>query len=194
MSESTPTSADGALVYPASSRRLIVLAGLSLAFVAAGIYLLDAARRGDQPPVAGFVGIVGVAFFGACGAWALRRLATREPLLTADHDGLRDNGSAVGAGLLRWDEIAHLEVYRFLGNKMLGITPVDLDAVLPRIKRWRRAAARANVALGAPPFNVPQSTSVVPLERALDEILQRFGHRLPRPDDPGPSATRTRPD
>ena len=86
---------------------------------------------GSSPRFAGFSRwkifvkcVPGRAFFRSRGRICRAlRLVCRKAALELDDIGITDNASAVGAGHLRWAEIDHLVLYRFLGQPLLGIVP-----------------------------------------------------------------------
>ena len=94
---------------------------------------------GSSPRFAGFSrwkifvsACLGVpSFSGAVGVFAARCRYSLHPkaALELDDIGITDNASAVGAGHLRWAEIDHLVLYRFLGQPLLGIVPVNLSQI-----------------------------------------------------------------
>lgn len=124
-----------------------------------------------------FVGAVGfatVVFFGACGAYALFRIAKPTPAVVINRQGILDNASATGVGFIAWDEIDELREYRFKNQIFLGIVPRDLDALLAKQPAWKRGAIRANLKLGAAPVNIPQVVLPMSVSHLLHEIEARF--------------------
>lgn len=122
----------------------------------------------------GTVAVASVAFFGACGAYALFRIARPTPAVVINSQGIVDNASAVSVGFIRWDEIDELREYRFQNQVFLGIVPRDLDAILARQPAWKRSAIRANLRLGAAPVNIPQGVLPMTVTDLLREINVRF--------------------
>ena len=159
------------LVVPASRTKLVAIIVGSASFVAAGGWLLERARTDGV--VIAMVGAASVAFFGFCGAYAIRRIVRPEPALVIDREGIVDNASALGVGLIRWAEVAELREYKFKGQTFLGIFPKELEQVLARQPGWKRKAIQANIALGVAPVNIPQVILPIPVSDLMREIKQR---------------------
>ncbi len=160
------------LVIPASRVKLIALAFGAGVFVIMGAWMLSVAS--DEGPRFTAYGLAAVVFFGLCGLYAVRRLVRPEPAVIINRDGIVDNASALGVGLIRWNEIVRLREYRFKNQTFLGILPTDLDRLLAQQSAFKRTAIRANVALGADPINIPQVVLPMRVADLLREIEQRF--------------------
>jgi hypothetical protein len=165
-------STSNELVVPTSRAKLVTLVVGSVAFVVAGAWMLTNAE--GEGWFVGTVGVATVTFFGACGAYAMFRIARPTPAVVINLQGIVDNASAVSVGFIRWDEIDQLREYRFQNQVFLGIVPRNLDAILARQPAWKRSAIRANLRLGAAPVNIPQAVLPMRVSDLLHEINVRF--------------------
>jgi hypothetical protein len=165
------------LVVPMSRLKLVALALGAALFVVGGAWLISLA--GTLGPFVMEVGVAAIVFFGACGVYALYRIARPRPALVVSPRGILDNSSAISVGFIAWDDVAALREYRFNDQVFLGIVPKNLDAILARQPAWKRAAIRANLGLGADPVNIPQVVLPMSVSQLLQEIEMRFG-RKPR--------------
>jgi hypothetical protein len=176
------SSADGdrLVIYPSRAKMSLILLG-SIAFVGIGIWIGTPAVAREQPlwkvVVASYVG---VPFFGACGLYAVYRLAIRRPALEIDSTGITDSASAVGAGRLSWDEVDHVVLYKYSGQWMLGIIPRNLDVFLSRQPFPRRFLTKLNLALGCAPVNVPQVGLSMKVAELANLLHTRHGVRVER--------------
>ena len=157
------------VIYPKRLKLLGFAAG-SLVFVLFGLYV--AVSPAPLPFVA-LVSYLGVPLFGLGFVYAVYRLCVPKPLLVISDEGLFDNASAVGAGMLRWEEIAELFQYEFAGQRFIGIVPVDVEAVVARQPRLKRAMAKLNGGMSPSPFNIPQLMLPMPVEELYLLILKR---------------------
>ena len=99
---------------PLSKTKLVLLLLASLVFVASAIWLLL------QPPLPrGFfwgstfmiksIGIVTILFFGSLSLFIGNKLRDTQPGLTISAEGIKDNSSAVAAGLIPWQDIREIK-------------------------------------------------------------------------------------
>jgi hypothetical protein len=163
---------DELVLYPKRTKLLMLAAG-SLMFVVLGVYLAqNQESMGLSLWKVIIVSYVGVPFFGLCLVYAIYRLVVRKPAVVVNKDGIFDNASAAGAGFIRWEEIANIFPYDYMGHRMLGINLVDEAAILARQPALKRALARMNGKIVAP-FNIPQSTLPISVDELLVEIKKR---------------------
>lgn len=114
-----------------------------------------------------------ISFFGLCLVYAASRLLFPKPSVVISRNGIYDNASAVSAGMLKWEEIAEIKPYNFMGNRALGIVPVDLETVIARQPLIKRLLFKMNKGLVNAPFSIPQ----VGLSVSVDELLKMINER-----------------
>lgn len=153
-------------VYAPRSRQLLLLL-LSVVFVAAGVWIIDASRSGF---IGGIIGVLCIAFFGLAGIYRLVELVYRRPMLELDADGISDRASLASAGRLRWTEINAVTIYSVAGQRMLAVLPRDPNEVMARVGLVRRALMKMNTGFGFPPVNVPESAIPYSLEALVEEM------------------------
>lgn len=106
-------------IYPKKVKLLGIAVG-SLLFVILGFYFAQN-RVSMRIPLWAIVIIsyVGIPFFGLCLVYAIYRLLMPRPAVVISDEGIVDNATAVGAGMLRWEEIADVFAHDFMGQRML---------------------------------------------------------------------------
>jgi hypothetical protein len=167
---------DDVVIYPSKLKTLLI-AVVSLLFVAIGFYLadgLDAMRLPLPVWVIVITSFVCILFFGLCFVYALYRLLSPKPAVVISREGIFDNASAVGAGMLKWEEIAEIYTYTFMGQRMLGIVPRDTEAVIARQPLFKRVLAKMNRGMVQAPFNIAQNTLPIPVDELVKEIEERW--------------------
>ena len=169
-------SSTNELVIPMSRLKLVGIFLGAVAFVALGVLLMIIETR--RGLFGKFMGLVATVFFGAVAVSVLYRMLNPEPAVIINAHGIVDNSSGTSIGFIAWDEIAEVSEYTFQNQTFLGIMPKDLDRLLARMPKWKRAAIRANLGLGAAPINIPQVVLGVKVSDLVREINVRF-----RPDD-----------
>jgi hypothetical protein len=160
-------------IYPKKVKLLGIAIG-ALLFVILGCYFAqNRVALGLSLRTIIITSYVGIPFFGLCLVYAIYRLLIPKPAVVISDEGIFDNASAVGAGMLRWEEIADIFAYDFMGQRMLGIIPVNEEIVLRRQTRLKRVIAKMNKGIAPAQFNIPQS--VLPI--SVDELLSRVEER-----------------
>lgn len=161
------------------SRKKIVLLLLgAAAFVAVSAWMFtldDATIRREMrrsPVFVRGVGVVGMAFFGLCGVFAVKKLFDKKPGLVLNSSGIIDNSSAVAAGFIPWSEILGVEVFEMFRQKILVIKVTRPEAYVERGSRARQAANRANYRLCGSPIVITSNTLTI----AFPELIAVF-HR-----------------
>ena len=102
--------------------------------------------------------------------YAVYRLMNPAPALIINREGIVDNASALGAGLIRWEEIQSMFIYDVMGNRLLGIVPVNLDPILDRQSGPRRFFYNLGKNMQAAPFSIPEGGLPMKLEELLAKI------------------------
>ena len=166
------------MLYPSRGKMSLVLLG-AIGFVALGVWTsTPEIARGVAAWKVLVVSYVGIPFFAACGLYAAYRLVRRRPAVIIDSAGITDAASALAVGRLRWDEVDHISVYTISRQRMLGIVPRDLDALLGRLHPVKRWLAQANLRLGYAPVNVPQVVLGMELGELAELLRTRYGVRV----------------
>ena len=165
---------DEVVIYPSKLKMLALALGSTL-FVAFGIYGViaptEAARKFSWIGV--IAGYIAIPFFGLCLVYGIYRFLKPSPVIIINQAGLFDNASLIGAGFLKWSEIAEVFQYLFMNQHFLAIIPVDVREAVARLPWFKRVLIRMNKGLGVAPFNIPQQTIPIPLEE-LWETIEKF--------------------
>ena len=161
---------------------MFLIAGGSLAFVVLGIFLAIQHRIVLNPVEVIIGSYVGVPFFGLCFLYAIYRLLLPKPSVIISSEGLFDNASAIGAGMLRWEEIKEIYLHEYLGQQMLGIVLKDAEPVIARQPSFKRILARMNGSLVGNPFNIAQVSLPISVEEMLEKIEERWSLSQKRPN------------
>jgi hypothetical protein len=125
--------------------------------------------------IVGAIGFVILALFMGWSAlyygyWAL----TTQPLLAINSDGIVDNGSVVGFGLIRWHEIRDIGVYKSTqgGTVYFCVIPNDKDALIARLPFLRKLMYYTLwwSIRGPSPMIIPQAILPVPARELVNRI------------------------
>jgi len=121
------------VIFP-SRKKLVLIAVGAFVFIAIGVFIIR------KPEIFWIVrvlgGYLGVAFSGICLGYAIFRLIKPKPSLVINDEGVFDNASAVGAGMLKWSEIDEVKISSFMGQRFLSTSPIQfvLSLLLARRK------------------------------------------------------------
>ncbi len=158
------------VIFP-SRKKLVLIAVGAFVFIAIGVFIIRKPETFWIVRVLG--GYLGVAFFGICLGYAIFRLIKPKPSLVINDEGVFDNASAVGAGMLKWSEIAEVKISSYMGQRFLSIVPNNLEEILQRQSILKRWLMKVNRGLVDSPFNVPETTLPLKLEEVLSLIDTR---------------------
>ncbi|MFB9329284.1 STM3941 family protein [Paenibacillus aurantiacus] len=165
-------------LYPAKAKTGSLTLAAAL-FVATGCSMIAS----DEVLIRLF-GLLCVLFFGGCFIYLAYRMFNRQPSLLIDDEGVTDNSSYVGGGRLAWQDIVSIQLYDFMGQRMIGLTLRDPRALYDRQGRFKRLLLKANKGLVHAQVNIPQSALAIPLEQVYDMLLERW-HLHVEPELPG---------
>lgn len=170
-----------------SKGKLIGLLVAGLAFVVLGIFLLlrdpaemASAGRFNNPTLVYSVGWLGMAFFGLCSVFALRKLFDQNPGLQLSAAGLQDNTSGIAAGLIPWSHIAAIAPYQISGQRMLVVMLHEPEPYIERGSAFRRKLNRANYKLCGSPVSISTNSLQIgyeALQQLLEQYLATYGKR-----------------
>ena len=170
------------IIYP-SIAKLVRLYILSIVFVLMGALLIIVGFKIDigidfstnrfyGHLYVGVVGISSCLFFGLCGIYIIKRIIIRKPSVIISEDGFTDNASGISVGFLKWSEIKGFQVYDYMGQKFLGIEPIDIEGTLKKVSKVKRIFLNMNKSLGTAIINIPQNTINMPLEIVYDKMVE----------------------
>lgn len=161
---------DRIVIYPRRWKQVLFALG-ALVFVVAG-FLIGVAN-GWQGNLGVLVAIyVGVPFFGLCFLYLIFRIAVPRPALIVSDEGILDNASVVGAGLIRWDEVKDIRATSFGTERVLVIVPKDETTILARQNPVKRRLMRMNKSLANCIVCIPGNILPMTCEELRDQIRQ----------------------
>jgi len=163
---------------PWSTKKLTGLVVMSAMLVVVGV--LMSVVVADAPTVVRGLGVLCIAFFGTCGAYAVAKLFDRSPAVILDREGIIDNSSAGAVGRIRWDEISDLRVSTIGTQRFLTIDVVDVRRFAGRGGVVRRLLNAGNVRLVGSAINIPTLTLAVSMDelfRQVEIFYAAYGRR-----------------
>ena len=120
-----------------------------------GVFMASAsammARAGNGTAV-GWIGIVGVIFFGVATVVGIVQGSRRGPRLTIDAHGIHDR--TLGVGVIEWPDIINAEPYGVARQPFVALHLRDPSKYLARASGFKRFLARLNRGGGLSPFSV----------------------------------------
>lgn len=117
------------------------------------------------------IGVICSLFCALCTIYIIYRCLSKKPLLIVNEKGIVDNSSALGAGLIEWNEIKDIEIRRLMGQEFIGIIPYDLEKVLSRSSKLKRFFIKVNKKMGYAPISIGKSNIYMDLEELKGIIL-----------------------
>ncbi|WP_042148720.1 STM3941 family protein [Paucisalibacillus sp. EB02] len=113
-------------------------------------------------------GALGFTFFGLCMVYYVISMFKRKPALIVNQEGIIDQSTYIGAGLVKWDEIADVDFVSFSGQTYLGIYTLDPELIVERSSSFKKMLNRMNKGLLDTQVNIP----VKILDCSMDELVE----------------------
>jgi hypothetical protein len=176
------------VIYPNKRSLIGMAAGCSL-FVGASLYFIIYGYNISGRDALGqfFKAItpeifyIGAPLFSLLLIYICYRLLKPAPSVIINEEGIFDNASLFGAGMIRWEEIESMFIYKIMDNPFLGIIPVSLETILARQSSIKRFFFKMNKGMTQAPFAIPESVLPMSVEELLAKIqLYRSSHSQDR--------------
>jgi hypothetical protein len=151
-------------VFRRSCWKLLPLLTGSLAFVAAGVFLL--VRSPDK-----WIGWMSIIFFSGCALVFLWQLFDSRPRLIIDDRGVFDR--TLGVGVIPWSEIADAYPRTIASSSFICLVLSQPEVYLSRLPRQRHALANLNRQLGFTDFSINLTEIAVDPVEICELILKR---------------------
>lgn len=143
------------IVYPKRGR-MLMLAILAFVFVLLGTLFLGIYFVEEEVSFGILlVGIISILFFGLCMIFYIKEMIIRKPMLIVSDEGITDRSSLIGAGLVRWEDIADIDFISFGGQLFLGIFTHDPNLIINRTGRFTSMLNKLNKGLIDAQVNIP---------------------------------------
>ncbi|GGA81429.1 STM3941 family protein [Ornithinibacillus halotolerans] len=118
------------------------------------------------------IGGIGFIFFGLCMIYWIKSMLKRKPAIILNNEGIIDQSTYIGAGLVKWSEIADVDFVNFGGQTYLGIYTIDPELIINRSTPFKRFLNQMNKGLLATQVNIP----IKILDCSLDELIDAIGY------------------
>lgn len=164
------------IIFP-KTKRIVMLAFISFVFVAIGIVLvIFSTQAGEEELLLKIIGMSSIVVMGLCLIYYINVLINRKPALIISDEGIFDNSSFIGAGLVKWEDIEHIDFINFSGQVFLGIMTWDPNLIINRTNGVKRVLNKMNRGLIDAQVNIP----VKILSCSMDELIDEINSRLER--------------
>ena len=173
---------DDIVIY-ASKLKLLGMATVCLAFEGFFIHFLNYGLFEGRAPFKEYIPAIlyaGGPVMGLLFIYLSYRLLRPKPAVVINREGIFDNASLLGAGLIRWEEIKSVFTYEVMNHSVLGIIPVDLETIVARQSGIKRFFFRMGKGLDSrAPFVIPGSILPMSAEELLTKIHAYKKARFP---------------
>ncbi|MBS4210031.1 hypothetical protein KHA95_18395 [Bacillus sp. FJAT-50079] len=153
-----------------------MLAFMCLLFIMLGIVFIvfSSGETGSVGFWLKVIGVLVIAIFALCLIYYVKVLMEKKPALIVSEEGIFDQSSYIGAGLVRWEEIEAIDFVQFSGQVFLGITTYDPELIINRTSGVKKWLNKANRGLVSAQVNIPVKILACPLDDLVDEINERW--------------------
>lgn len=155
------------VIHPSRGKQVLEVVAL-LPFSLFSGWLLVTGVTGVTGLIA--AGILGLLATAALGTLAVARLVDRRPALVLDRNGLYDNATVAGAGLVRWSEMTAVGALDLGGRRTLCIGLRDPEALLARVAPVRQQLIRTRMRQVGPVVTIPQNVLPLPVDDLVAEM------------------------
>lgn len=179
MEHGVDANARRTIPYSRKKLALLLLGAMLLVLGSCWMATLDdetirAARRLNSPLLVHSLGVVGVVFFGACGAFAAFKLFDRTPGLVMDERGFTHRASLASFGFVPWSDVAGVDVYQVQRQKLVVVKLVDPQKYIRRGNALQQAMNRANFNMCGSPITLASNALAID----FDELRRLFWDHL----------------
>lgn len=165
------------IVFPKTGR-MIWLGVMCAVFVLLGGAFLGFVIVEDETLWLGVVGVVTIIFFGLCMIYYVKEVINRKPVLTVSGEGIIDRSSFIGAGLIKWEEIADIDFINFGGQVFLGIYTHDSKLIINRTTGIKSMLNNVNKGLVDAQVNIPAKNLDCNMEELVKVINNHWAKAL----------------
>lgn len=160
------------IVFPKTGR-MIWLGVMCAVFVLLGVVFIGFSIIEDDAFWLGIVGAAIIVIFGLCIIYYVKEIMNRKPALIVSDVGIMDRSSFIGAGLIKWEEIADIDFINFSGQLFLGIFTHDPELIINRTNGIKSVLNKLNKGLIDAQVNIP----VKNLGCSMGELVEVINNR-----------------
>lgn len=163
---------DDIVIY-ASKLKLLRMAVFCLVFEGFFVLFLRYGLPEGRAPFKAYIPALlylGAPVMGLLFIYLCYRLLKPKPAVVINREGIFDNASLLGAGLIRWEEIKSVFTYHVMHHSLLGIIPVDLETIIARQSPIKRFFFKLRGQGSPAPFAIPGSILTISAEELLTKI------------------------
>ncbi|MVN22385.1 STM3941 family protein [Mucilaginibacter arboris] len=132
--------------FPLSKFKLTLILLGALCFVGTGIWLVSKALKAVPTfPINRMfllmIGFASILFFGICTVAILLKLFQKIPGIIIDANGITDHSSGISSGLIKWDDITHIDIVEVSRQKLIMLYVVNPDEYIQRHSNFLKRKA-----------------------------------------------------
>jgi hypothetical protein len=125
-------------------------------------------------PLTWAVAAIGLGFIAPFFAFFLHRVFVRLPAIIISSVGLIDSSSAVGAGLIKWNELSGIGTTRYGFSKYLALDVPKPQPILSRIPIVKRIIVSINITVLNSRFLIHGNAIEGSIDSLFDEITSYY--------------------
>lgn len=163
-------------IIPLSRKKIIILALLSIGFLALGgfsLSVLDQVPRFNITPVRILL-IVSTIFFVLAFLYLLKKLIDNSPGLILNAQGIHDNSSAVAAGEIPWSEITDISVTEVSGQRFITVRVRYPQRFMNKGHYLKKLLMKANLKLYGSPIQISANSLQIEFDHLLSSVEEYY--------------------
>jgi hypothetical protein len=160
--------------------------GATLAFPL-GIWLLSldaelirSQKKMNIPIVVYLLGMVTVLFSLLITHFSIKKLLDKTPGLVFNEQGIIDNSSGVSAGLIPWEEIADIQIFKLnkvSSQRFLSIFVHQAESYVCRGNKFQQFLNRQNTRLSGTPINISTNSLKINFDELVNIVEEHVKYR-----------------
>lgn len=159
------------IVYPKRGR-MVVLGIVCILTALFGLLLALLMIVGVAPIVIGLVGILIFLICSFSSIFYFKRVFTHQLSLIVSKEGITDNSSYIGVGLVKWEEIEKVEMINVSGQPFMAIYTYDPDLIVNRTENTEKILNETNQELLPSQVNIPIKNLAISIRDLLEGIVR----------------------
>ncbi|MFA6424268.1 MAG: STM3941 family protein [Candidatus Magasanikbacteria bacterium] len=169
------------ILIPLSKKKTSIIFLGTCCFVFVCLWLINIAEIQTRfsPLLVKTISFIGIIFFSICGIYIFIKFFNKKSGLVINEEGIFDNSSAIGVGLVKWQNITNVKVIEIYKQKILIIGVNNANEIIARQTGMKRRLMDLNNKSYGSPVQITSNALVCNFKELFNIIKEQLSaHRL----------------